>query len=284
MNRRLLTILLSAFLVAILSAFVVYRLVGSRIAAAKTQSTTTIVAAAQDMPIGSMVSAPNLTTIQVVGAAPPGTIADARKVIGRGVISMIYKGEPIFENRLATEGSGAGLAATIKPGMRAIAVRVDQVVGVAGFVTPGMRVDMLVSGEPPSGERTDNSGPEMRTLLQNLEVLSAGTDIQKDAEGKPRQVPVVNLLVTPEQAQVIALASQTARIQLVLRNPLDTKVADVQATTVANLYASGNAPKAKPRFTGPIHPIRKKPETFNVTVINGSRKSEQKFEVPEGKK
>src|SRR3984957_9373732 len=105
--------------------------------------------------------------------------------------------------------------------MRACAVKVDDVVGVAGFVTPGMKVDVLISGHPP-GDANPAAGSRVKTLLQNIEVLSAGTDIQKDGGGKPQQVRVVNLLVTPEQAEDLALASSQTRIQLILRNPLDT--------------------------------------------------------------
>jgi pilus assembly protein CpaB len=183
-------------------------------------------------------------------------------------------------------GSGGGLAATIRDGMRAIAVKVDQVVGVAGFVLPGMRVDVLISGVPPasgSGNAGSNNNTQVRTVLQNIEVLSAGTDIQKDAEGKPQQVQVVNLLVTPEQAQVMALASNETRIQLVLRNPLDTKVAAVQGTAMTNLFLDQNAPASKPKLTGRPVPVKKPPQMFSVTVINGATKSEEKFATPEGK-
>ena len=120
-------------------------------------------------------------------------------------------------------------------GMRAMAVKVDQVVGVAGFVTPGMRVDVLASGIPP-GQHRRRKATVTKTILQNIQVLSAGTDIQKDAEGKPQQVQVVNLLVTPEQAQTLSLASTELRIQLVLRNPLDTKVAQVQGTAMGQMF------------------------------------------------
>ncbi len=101
-----------------------------------------------------------------------------------------------------------------------------------------------ISGVPPNatGGGGGNNNTQVRTVLQNIEVLSAGTDIQKDAEGKPQQVQVVNLLVTPEQAQVLALASNETRIQLVLRNPLDTKVAPVQGTAMTNLFLDQNAP------------------------------------------
>jgi pilus assembly protein CpaB len=255
-----------------------------RINAAKPQPSTRVVAAARDIKIGTVLSAPDLTTIQIMGSVPKSAILDAKNAIGRGVTSSIYAGEPILDDRLAPMGSGGGLAATIKDGMRAIAVRVDQVVGVAGFVLPGMRVDVLISGTPPvtQGGNQGNNTQE-RTLLQNIEVLSAGTDIQKDAEGKPQQVQVVNLLVTPEQAQVLALASTETRIQLVLRNPLDTKVAEVQGTAMTNLFLDQNAPASKPKLTGRVTPKKPKEDTFTVTVINGTTKTEDKFATPGGK-
>jgi pilus assembly protein CpaB len=284
MNRRLVTILLAAFVVAALCSVLVYRLVGMRIAAAKPLPSTRVVAAATDIKIGTVLSAPDLTTVQIMGTVPKNAILDAKNAIGRGVTSSLYAGEPIVEDRLAPVGSGGGLAATIKDGMRAIAVRVDQVVGVAGFVLPGMRVDVLISGVPPT---TGNGGPgnntQVRTVLQNIEVLSAGTDIQKDAEGKPQQVQVVNLLVTPEQAQVMALASNETRIQLVLRNPLDTKVSQVQGTAMTNLFLDQNAPASKPKMTGRVATPKKPPEMFTVTVINGNTKTEDKFASPGGK-
>ena len=287
MNRRLVTILLAAFVVAALCSVLVYRLVGMRIAAVKPQPSTRVVAAATDIKIGTVLSAPDLTTVQIMGTVPKTAILDAKNAIGRGVTSSLYAGEPILEDRLAPMGSGGGLAATIKDGMRAIAVRVDQVVGVAGFVTPGMHVDVLISGVPPTnGGAAAGAGnnTQVRTVLQNIEVLSAGTDIQKDAEGKPLQVQVVNLLVTPEQAQVMALASNETRIQLVLRNPLDTKVATVQGTAMTNLFVDQNAPAtSKPKLTGRVAPVKAKPETFTVTVINGNTKTESQFAAPGGK-
>ena len=283
MNRRLVTILLAAFVVAALCSVLVYRLVGMRIAAAKPQPSTRVVAAARDIKIGTVLSAPDLTTIQIMGTVPKSAILDAKNAIGRGVTSTIYTGEPILDDRLAPMGSGGGLAATIKDGMRAIAVRVDQVVGVAGFVLPGMRVDVLISGVPPNANQGGSNNTQVRTVLQNIEVLSAGTDIQKDAEGKPQQVQVVNLLVTPEQAQVLALASNETRIQLDLRNPLDTKVAPVEGTAMTNLFLDQNAPASKPKLTGRIAPRKPKEDSFTVTVINGTTKTENKFATPGGK-
>src|SRR5579863_9381957 len=278
MNRRLVTILLAAFVVAALCSVLVYRLVGMRIAASKPQPSTRVVAAARDIKIGTVLSAPDLTTIQIMGTVPKSAILDAKNAIGRGVTSSIYTGEPILDDRLAPMGSGGGLAATIKDGMRAIAVRVDQVVGVAGFVLPGMRVDVLISGVPPTGATSGNNNTQVRTVLQNIEVLSAGTDIQKDAEGKPQQVQVVNLLVTPEDAQVLSLASNL-KIQLVLRNPLDTKVETVDRTETGQLFG---APKKVAASGVRVRKVAA-PKVFTVEVINGTKSSQEKFSSPEAK-
>jgi len=157
---------------------------------------------------------------------------------------------------------------------------VDEVVGVAGFVTPGMRVDVLISGDPP-GPIDPKVGTKVKTLLQNIEVLSAGTDIQKDAEGKPQQVKVVNLLVTPEQAEVLSLAVNHTQIQLVLRNPLDTNMAKVEGNAMANLFAGGDGPVAK-GAGGSKRPAHKAPRMISVEIFNGAQRSELKFPAPEG--
>jgi pilus assembly protein CpaB len=212
-------------------------------------------------------------------------ILKPENAIGRGVLSDLYQGEPILESRLAAPGSGGGLAATIPEGMRATAVRVDDVVGVAGFVTPGMHVDVLISGLPPSTPSNTaqiaEEGTLTETLLQDIQVLSAGQDIQKDAEGKPHPVQVVNLLVSPEQAETLSLASNQTKIQLVLRNPLDTKVAVVPGTSMVNLFKGQIAAPVKPRPAARV--VRKAaPPSYSVEVFNGAKRSEQKFSSPEG--
>jgi pilus assembly protein CpaB len=216
------------------------------------------------------------------GALPPGSIQDPKKVVGRGVVSDIYQGEPIMESRLAPPGSGGGLASTIPNGMRACAVKVDDVAGVVGFVSPGMFVDVIISGMPPGAQNSATSdGTQVRTLLQALKVLSAGTDIEKNAEGKPKPVQVVTLLVTPEQAETLSLAGSQTRIQLVLRNPLDSQVAQVPGNALSDLYTGGK-PKAISVVT---HKATKKPapESFAVEVFNGTKGSVEKFAAPEGK-
>jgi pilus assembly protein CpaB len=214
MSQRAFTILLIVFGISA----VVYRLVLTKGIMAPGPLTSEVVVAAHTLEIGTLVKNTDLRGGQWLGPLPPGVLLKKEDVVGRCVVALINEGEPIFENRLAAVGAGAGLAATIPSGMRAVAVRVNDVVGVAGFVVSGQRVDVLISGTPPGGA---SNGPKVKTLLQNVEVLSAGTNFQKDAEGKPVQVPVLNLLVTPEQAEVLNLANQTT-IQLILRNPLDS--------------------------------------------------------------
>lgn len=282
MNRRLTAILLTAFVVAIACSYLVFHLVGNRLSAPQ-HRVTAIVAAARDIKLGTVLSSNDLATIEIAGTLPQGAILKSSDAVGRGVLSDLYLGEPILNTRLAAPGSGGGLAATIPDGMRACAVKVDDVVGVAGFATPGMRVDVLISGNPP-GTTNTAQGSQVRTLLQNIQVLSAGTDIQRNAEGKPQRVQVVNLLVTPEQAEALSLASNQTKIQLVLRNPLDTKLTQTTGTGLALLYGQPNVPG------GPLHPKRAVSKStgtphsvYLVEVFNGSKRSEEKFASQEEK-
>jgi pilus assembly protein CpaB len=210
-------------------------------------------------------------------------------------VDPIFMGEAVVETRLAAPGAGAGLAATIPQGMRAVAVRVNDIVGVAGFVNPGSHVDILIAGNPPGGSAA--AGTVTKTLLQNMTVLSAGQNIQKDAEGKPVSVPVVNVLVTPEQAEILSLASNEARIQLVLRNPTDKEEAKPPGTALAYLFNNGGkGPQVAAKADGtaaprqvrkpappppppppPPEPVKVAPPPITVEVIHGSRRAEAKF-------
>jgi len=214
MSQRALTILLIAFAISA----IVYRLVLTPINMAPDDQTSEVVIAAHKLEIGTVVKDTDLRGGRWLGPLPPGVVLKKEDVVGRGVVALINEGEPIFENRLAAVGAGAGPAVTIPPGMRAVTIRVNDVVGAAGFVVSGQRADVLISGTPPGGAP---NGPKVKTLLQNIEVLSAGANFQKDAEGKLVQVPVVNVLVTTEQAEVLSLANNQTVIQLILRDPLD---------------------------------------------------------------
>jgi pilus assembly protein CpaB len=177
----------------------------------------------------------------------------------------------------------------IPQGMRAVAIRVNEVVGVSGFVVSGMRVDVLISGNSPGGN--GNLGTLTKTLLQNIEVLSAGQDFKKDAEGKPVMVQVVNLLVTPEQAEQLSLASNQTTIQLVLRNPLDRQVTQTPGAAMAHLFTGGkfnmpqpaeNQPAARTRpapkpVAAAVHEAPKKEEPFVMELFSGGKRDTAKF-------
>ena len=285
MNRRLLTILVLAFVIASACAFVLYRLIGNRIVAAHPVASTRVVAAAMDIKLGTILTSSNLKTVEIAGSLPKGVVLKPESALGRGVVSDLYEGEPIIENRLAAPGTGGGLASTIPNGMRACAVKVDDVVGVAGFATPGMRVDVLISGIPPGAPaQAANEGIVTKTILQNIQVLSAGTDIQRDAEGKAKPVQVVNLLVTPEQAETLSLASNV-RIQLVLRNPLDTEIGKIPGTAMGRMFAGEYGTAATARPVAATRIVRKvTPPVFVVEVINGSKRSQENFASPEENK
>jgi pilus assembly protein CpaB len=245
MNRRLLLILIAALIGGVSASYVVYRLVGGRLGPAAPPMAEVVVAA-HDLAVGSSIGPADVRIGHLAGALPKGALVKTDAALNRGVTAAIYEGEPVIADRLAMPGTGGGLAAMIPAGMRASAVRVNDVVGLAGFVTPGMRVDVLVTGIAAGGNTAD--GTRVATLLQNIQVLSAGGNLQKDSEGKPQIVQVVNLLVTPEQAEKLSLASNQTQIQLVLRNPLDAAITTPPGTKMAELFGSSSvAPSRAPR-------------------------------------
>lgn len=295
MNQRVSAILMIALLVSGGATFLVYRLLAQRSSDGAAPHSIAVVRAARTLQIGTLLHDDDLTRGPWVGELSPGMTTKKEGLIGRGVVATIYSGEPIMDSRLAAVGAGAGLAATIPPGMRAVAVRVNDIVGVAGFVLPGMRVDVLITGAPPNAP--PSNGPQVKTALQNIEVLSAGQNYQKDTAGKPDVVTVVNLLVNPEQAETLSLASNETRIQLVLRNPLDTQAAKTPGISVAGLFGGSIPPPSTPavhrvaRLSPPTRPlvlVAAKPEPpaplpiLQIEVFNGSQRSEAKFTAPHG--
>jgi pilus assembly protein CpaB len=245
-----------------------------------------IALATKDLEVGTVLKEGDVKIADWPGAIPQGSTTQIKDVLGRGVITAIFAKEPIIDSRLAPKGAGGGMAAMIPPGMRAVAVRVNEVVGVAGFVVPGMHVDILISGNTPGG--SGNLGTLTQTLLQNIEVLSAGQDFKKDAEGKPVMVQVVNMLVTPTQAEQLSLAASQTSIQLVLRNPLDHEIAKTPGTALQRLFNNGRAPApsdapSRPRAAAPA-PVRvaappapPKEIPFVMEIISGGTKTEKKF-------
>jgi pilus assembly protein CpaB len=278
MKRRFLTVVLFAVAFAWAASTLAYRLIAGRPGEEPQQTVTYLVTAGRDLPVGTVIRETDLATQTWSGTLPPVWISNKQEIVGRGVIAGIYRGEPILSSRLARKGAAGGLAAVIPAGMRAVAVRVDDVIGVSGFLRAGMRVDVLSSGTPPNQEGARNT--VTRTILQNIEVLSAGENLDRDAEGKPVTVQVVNLLVAPEQAEVLSLAGAQTKIQLVLRNPLDQTSVKTPGTSTMNLLSGHEmkpawAPRPAPRPV-PVPAARTMveptPVPVTVDVIHGVKK------------
>ena len=280
MNRRFLSVLLFALVVSAAASLLVYHFVLANVMAAGSKPVPThrLLVASHNLEVGALIRETDLRWIQSADVIPAQAVNNAQEATGRGVISPIYEGEPIMSNRLAQKGAGAGLAAMIPIGERAVALKVDQVVGLAGFVVPGMRVDVIIAGNPSSSP--SSNGVLSRTVLQNIEVLSAGQKIEKRADGKPEEAQVVNLLVTPDQAEILSLASNETKVQLVLRNPLDTKQEATHGTSVAALFGQSvtPAPVRVTRVVASPPVVPPKPDT-TVEVFNGTKRSEQKLDV-----
>ena len=285
MNKRFVGVLIFAFVVALGFSTVFYRLLVHQSQTTSAARTTVRLAlATKDLEVGVILRDADVKIEDWPGAVPAGATARPQDLVGRGVTTTIYAREPIIESRLAPKGAGGGLAAMIPQGMRAVAVRVNEVVGVAGFVVPGMHVDVLISGNSPGG----NLGTLTKTMLQNIEVLSAGQDFKKDAEGKPVMVQVVNLLVTPEQAEQLSLASNQTTIQLILRNPLDRQMTQTPGAAMSNLFSGGKLRAPQTTENAEAHPrpapkpaaVReppKKEEPFVMELLSGNKKDTAKF-------
>ena len=219
MDRRFLTVLGVSLVFALVVSSVFYQMTARSSNVKKTEASDQkdVVVATRPLGVGWMIKPADVKLMKVPSDGyPKGAFAKVEDVLDRPVISNVLLDEPILEGRLAAKGSGLGLAPTIPVGMRAVTVRVNDVAGVAGFVLPGMKVDVLVTGHPPNGDGTMTT-----TCLQNMLVLSAGQTMTPDSRGQTIQAPTVTLLVDPEQAETLTLANSEGRIQLVLRNSSD---------------------------------------------------------------
>lgn len=289
MDRRFLTVLGVSLVFALVVSSVFYQMTARSGGPAKQDASNQkdVVVATRPLSVGVMVK-PADVKIAKVGAEsfPKGAFTKVEDVLDRPVISNILLDEPVLEGRLAAKGSGLGLAPTIPVGMRAVSVRVNDVAGVAGFVLPGMHVDVLVTGRPPSGD-----GDMTTTCLQNILVLSAGQTMQADARGQAMPSPTVTLLVDPEQAETLTLAGSDGHIQLVLRNSSDQTVEKTPGRYVSELYnghrppptaapVKAEAPRPRPRpvvvAQAPPPPVAAPappPPPDQVVVIRGTQRT-----------
>ncbi len=184
MSKRFLSVLIFAFVVSAGASVLVYRL-ASRMNTSAKQETAQVMLAARDLPVGTMIGDTDLKKGAWSGSLPPNAVLKKEDAIGRGVVASIYEGEPILESRLAVRGAGAGLAATIPPGMRAVAVRVNDVVGVAGFVVPGQRVDVLVLGTPPGGSATTARARSPRQFFRTFKCCRPARTSRRTPRASP---------------------------------------------------------------------------------------------------
>ncbi len=226
----------------------------------------TIVVAARDLPAGAIVRREDVETVSWPGSViPEGFATQAGEVVGRGLIVEVRKNEPLLAWKMADKEAGGGLSITIPEGMRAVSVEVDEVIGVAGFVLPGTRVDVLVTVMPG----TDRRQTTTRIILQNVRALAADQRYQQDINGEPQYVTVVTLLVTPEQAEELTLAATEGRIQLALRNTLDSQEVETQGRRITSLVAGGGRPAAAPSSAPAAQPAS--PERVIESYQGGNR-------------
>src|ERR1043165_8466361 len=218
-NKRLIIAVSAAIVFGLIAAVSVSRYLAT--AREYTKNLNNVVVAKVDIPVGTRIIAEQLAITQLPrSAAPDGTFAKIDEtLVGRVAMQRIAAREPITENRLAPLGSAAGLSSVIPEGYRAMNVRVDDVVGISGFIMPGTLVDIVVVIEPPDDKTRERVS---KIVLQNIKVLANGANLDKPKNEKEvDRVKTVTLQVTPEQAEKLALASSEGRLQLVMRNSID---------------------------------------------------------------
>ncbi|HXG54415.1 MAG TPA: Flp pilus assembly protein CpaB [Vicinamibacterales bacterium] len=276
----------AVFAIAILAggglAYGTYSFMQASPAKAVDAPTQPVVVAAADLQLGAALKKEDLKTIAFpVGTAPEGAFSQPAELLGRGLIVPVVKNEIILGAKLASKEAGAGLPPVIPEGMRGVSVRVNEVVGVAGYVLPGNRVDVVATASP-TDSRADTTS---KVVLSNVQVLTAGTRMEQDQDqNKPVQVTVVTLLVTPEQAERLALASTEGKIQLALRNPLDMGAPETPGIRTAGLMGGRPAAAAAPQrvASSPRPRQRTQPQAApapaaapapSVEIIRGDKRS-----------
>ena len=283
MNRRNRTIIVvtMALVLAALATAGVYRAI-QRIPVREVEiATAHAVVAARSLPMGTLLTKDDVKVVAWPARTPlAGGFTSTDQVTNRGVTAAVAENEPLTETKLAAAGAGGGLPPSIPQGMRAISVRVNEVIGVAGFVVPGTNVDVLVT------VRTGNVGGMSRVVVSNVKVLTAGTrfDQQNAKEGQAIPSTVVTLMVTPPDAERIALAANEGQIMLTLRNPLDTTPTTTEGVRSASLMGQAAPPPvvkktanrvvlvAAPPPPPPPPPVKK---LYEVEAIRAAKRTEE---------
>jgi pilus assembly protein CpaB len=277
MRSRIFAVLAIAVLAGGGLAYGTYNMINNQPVKTVTMPTQPVVVATNDLALGAELKADDLKVVNFPqGQAPEGSFQRVADVTGRGVVMAIVRNEVILPAKLATKESGSGLPPVIPEGMRAVSVRVNEVIGVAGYVLPGNHVDILATASPTDAH-TDTT---TKVILSNVQVVTAGTRIEQDQDkGKPMQVTVVTLLVYPDQAERLALASTEGKIQLALRNPLDTSAPETPGIKTATLMGAVKAAPAKvvaggtKKAAGPVTQQTTAPALPTVEIIRGDKRS-----------
>lgn len=264
MRNRLGIILTAALVTGGLAAYLAFTVLRRPDPAADARAATVevvdVVVAARDLQAGSVVRNDDVQMVEwPAGSLPEGFSRSASEVVGHGLLTSVKTNEPLLSGKLASREAGGGLPIQIPSGMRAMSVKVNEVVGVAGFVLPGTRVDVLVTLDQTARQEE----PKTKVLLQNVTVAAAGQTTERDEEGSPQQVPVVTLLVTPAQAERLTLGSTKGEIQLALRHPLDLDTVTTEGVRADRLIDDPPRPRVA-TSSAPRGPTR-----FNVDVYRG---------------
>lgn len=280
MRNRIFAVLAIAVLAGGGLAYATYNAMNTQPVKTVTAPTQPVVVASADLTLGTQLGKDDVTVLNFPkGQAPAGSFSNVSDVVGRGLIVPVVKNEPVLAPKLASKEAGAGLPPVIPSGMRAVSVRVNDVIGVAGYVLPGNHVD-VVATESPDGKSENATS---KVILSNVQVVTAGTRIDEDKEkGKPMEVTVVTLLVYPDQAERLALASTEGKIQLALRNPLDTSAPETPGIRPAILLGMARPVMAKPvvhmasksKAPGPVtNDTLAAPPLPTVEIIRGDKRT-----------
>ena len=240
-NTRALTMIALSILAAFAAVWVASRWVAQEVA----MSTSRVVVAAQDIPIGSQLTAQMLRTVEWPASnVPSGSVQDEKRLVDRVTITGVYKDEPVLLAKLAPEGAKAGLSSIVAKGKRAITVKVNEVVGVAGFALPGNYVDVMVNTQEEGGRRgPDKDFSLSKIVLERILVLAVAQETSTDVN-KPKVVSAVTLEVSPEEAEKLDLARSVGALSLVLRNQVDPESVKTAGATKARLL--GPLPELPP--------------------------------------
>jgi pilus assembly protein CpaB len=276
-NRLLIGLVIALVIAFLLSSFVYKQF--QKASVVKPTATQPLVVAAVPLKLGTRLDASNVRVVQwPVGQQMTGMYSRVEDVANRAIITALAENEPVLESKLSPKEAGAGLSSTIPEGMRALSIAVNEVVGVAGFVIPGTNVDVLVTGRAVGG--THGGGDNItRTILEDVRVLAAGQKIEQDREGKPQTVAVITLLVSPDDATKLTMASTQGRIQLALRNTIDTKKNDPPAVLEASLFSGEGAITKPTKSSSGKKPVVRPsaPPPYVIEVITGNKRENKSF-------